>query len=116
MLWYLASPYSLWHRGLEDAFEQACIAAAKLIRQGYFVFSPIAHSHPIAVHGDLDKLDHKLWLEQDERIMDAAAGLIVLRMPGWQHSKGVLSEIAYFERAKKPIRYFEWPDMAEYHA
>ena len=63
LLWYLASPYSLYAQGTETAFKEACRAAAELIRRGIVVFCPIAHSHVIAEHGHLDALDHRLWLE-----------------------------------------------------
>jgi len=34
-------------------------------------------------------------------------------MPGWEESKGVKLEIAEFEDAGKPIRYFTWPGLRE---
>lgn len=49
---YLASPYT--HSDVhvrEWRFREACRAAAALLRAGITVFSPIAHSHPIAAFG-----------------------------------------------------------------
>ena len=49
---YLASPYSHPDAVVrEQRFRDVCLAAARLIRAGQIVFSPIAHSHPIASGG-----------------------------------------------------------------
>lgn len=115
-LLYLASPYSKYVDGLEAAFIEAAKAAASLIREGYRVYSPICHSHPLAVYGGLDALDHAMWLDQDEPLMDAAAGIIALTLEGWQDSVGVAYEINRFVSMKKPIVLMvpgEVPDLSE---
>lgn len=48
---YLATPYSKFEGGLEAAFRAAAEVAAKLVRQGESVYSPICHTHPIAIYG-----------------------------------------------------------------
>ncbi len=49
---YLASPYSHPDQAVERLrFEAVCQAAATLMRHGLSIFSPIAHSHPIARFG-----------------------------------------------------------------
>jgi hypothetical protein len=49
---YLASPYTHADKAvMEDRFRAACRYAACLMRRGINVFSPIAHSHPIAQFG-----------------------------------------------------------------
>ena len=103
--WYLASPYSAYPGGIEEAYRVACAETARLISAGVPTFSPIAHSHGIAVHGDLDPLDHAIWMPADRPMMDAASGCIVLRMPGWDTSRGVAEEMMAFTRAGKPIRF-----------
>lgn len=103
--WYLASPYSKYERGLEAAWQVACAAASMLLRQGVSVYSPIAHSHPIAIQGGLDPLDSKLWMRMNQPLMDQATGLIVLQMKGWEESVGVQAEIDAFGRAGKTIMY-----------
>lgn len=107
-LWYLATVYSKWQDGPDDAFVVACRFAAGLIRDGVPVLSPIAHSHPIAIHGGLDELDHDLWMKADAPLMDAASGLLVLMMPGWRESRGIAQELDSFTRAGKPIEFVEW--------
>lgn len=105
LLWYLASPYSKCSRGIEQAFRDACLQAGWLIRRGIKVYSPIAHTHPIAVISGMNPLDHSIWMPLDEPMMKACVGLIVSMMPGWRESVGIEYEIAHFTQANKPIRY-----------
>jgi hypothetical protein len=109
--WYLATPYSKYAKGIWEAFEESCRAAAWLIRQGISVYCPIAHTHPVALHGGIDPLDHQIWIPVDAPIMAGASGLIVCMMDGWEDSYGIAQEIAMFGlMAKpKPIFYMEWP-------
>lgn len=104
--------YSKHPEGIEKAFEQAAWAAAKLLERGHSVYSPIAHTHPVAIYGGIDPLRHDIWLPADEPFMTAAAELWVATMPKWQESKGIAHEIAFFEAAGKPVRFLSWPDLA----
>jgi hypothetical protein len=107
--WYLGSPYSKYPAGLTlAAFDVARIAAA-FAKRGISVYSPIAHTHPIAQAGDLDPLDHKIWLPFDEPMMRSAYGLIVAMMDSWQTSYGLKVEIDWFKSHGRPIVYLEVP-------
>lgn len=105
MYWYLGTVYSKHKGGIEQAFIEASQQAAILTRAGVPIFSPIAHTHPIAIHGNIDPLDHKIWLEADRTLMEAARGMIVCQMDGWRESYGIDHEIKAFERMGKPIIY-----------
>lgn len=64
---YLAIPYT-WNP--EESFKIANIVAAKLMLEGYIVFSPISHSHPIS--GCLEsklQTDFDFWIKQDLPIL-----------------------------------------------
>ncbi len=102
---YLATPYSRYKGGIYNAFEEAARQAALLVQAGVKVYSPIAHTHPVAIHGNLDPFDHTLWLEADRAFMDAAVGLIVCQMDGWRESFGIAEEIKHFKAQGKPIVY-----------
>lgn len=104
---YLATPYSKYIDGLSMASEMACKLAAILIDEGIPVFSPIAHSHAIAMAGGMDPLDHNIWMPADKPLMEAAYGLIVAKLPGWEDSRGVLEEIDAFRAMGKPVHYME---------
>ena len=106
--WYVATPYSQYPEGIGEAFLCACEASAILIRGGFRVFAPIVHSHPIAVAGDFDPLDHSIWMRQDEPMVANALGMIVVMMTGWAESKGIAQEIKDFEAAGKPVFYMGW--------
>lgn len=103
-LCYLATPYSKYKGGdLQLAFQDAAALAARLLAGAVKVYSPIAHTHPLAVFSNLDPLDHSIWLPFDEAMMEAADALVVAHMDGWQDSFGIAHEIAFFTKARKPI-------------
>jgi hypothetical protein len=104
-LYYLATPYSKYPRGLIAAFEDAANLAARLLQVGFRVYSPISHTHPLAVYGKIDPLDHAIWLPFDEAMMEASGALLVAEMSGWRTSKGVKHEIEFFTNAGKPVLY-----------
>lgn len=105
--WYCATPYSKFSGGIEEAFKMACRQTALLIRAKVPVYSPIASTHPVAIHGGMDPLDHSIWLPADKPFMDAAKGLIVVMAEGWRESYGIGEEIKEFRAAGKPIIYME---------
>lgn len=104
---YLATPYTKYPGGVDAAFKDAARLAARLILNGYVVFSPIVHTHPIAVYGEIDHLDHELWMKLDRHMMNACDALVVAMMPGLEESVGVQIEIDYFYAAGKPVHFLE---------
>ncbi len=107
MISYLATSYTLHPAGPEAAFIEAARIAGTLAKQGVTVFSPIAHSHPLAVYAGLDGLDGEFWKKFDAPFITVCDSLIVALMDGWQHSEGVAHEIAEFQKAGKPILWLE---------
>ncbi len=104
-LCYLATPYSKHKAGIHMAFIEASVAASKLLVAGVKVYSPIAHTHPLAIYGNIDPLAHDIWIPFDEAMMQACEALIVLEMDGWQESKGITHEIDFFVMRGKPVYY-----------
>jgi len=102
---YLASPYSSDDLAVRDArFEAVCREAARLMQGGVHAYSPIAHTHPIAMRGDLPT-DWAFWESYDRVMIDAATEVWVLMLDGWQESRGVAAEIKIADEAGKPVRY-----------
>lgn len=107
--WYLATPYSKYPPGLEWAFAHAANAAGQLLAAGVHIYCPIAHTHPVALHGGLDPYSHEIFMPLDEAIMKHAHGVLVVKMPSWKTSYGVTVEIEHFKAAGKPVVYLDWP-------
>jgi nucleoside 2-deoxyribosyltransferase len=104
---YLATPYSKYAAGIECAFKDAAALTGKLLTAGIKIYSPIAHTHPIAIYGNLDPLDHSIWMPFDEAMMTASSALLVAQMQGWRESYGVNYEIGFFLNADKPVFYLD---------
>jgi hypothetical protein len=99
---YLASPYSHPDPAVrQKRFEAACRAAAALLRAGVSVFSPIAHSHPIAQHGVPGTWE--FWQQIDREYLLHCRAVVVLRLPGWVTSVGVQAEIDLARRWGIPV-------------
>jgi hypothetical protein len=106
--YYLATPYSRYRGGLDEAHRLACLAAAECFREGLLVFSPIAHTHSIAKFGGLGA-GYDTWGRYDEAMMRAADGLIVVKIEGWDESEGIAAEVKWCEENGKPILFREEP-------
>lgn len=110
-LWYLATVYTSHPGGLESAFRMAARATARLFEQGVTAYSPIAHGHPLSVHGGLDPSDHALWMAYDRLMMARTDGLVVHTSEGWAGSKGIGIERKFFREHGKPIFYLDPADL-----
>ena len=100
---YLATPYSNYPSGIHRAFVDTARIAARLMLAGVRIYSPICHTHPMAQFGNIDPLDHEIWMPFDEAMMKAASALLVAHMVSWSTSKGIRMEMNWFARAGKPI-------------
>lgn len=106
--YYLATPYTSYTAGgLHSAYLVANIEAARFVRAGIPVFSPIAHSHSIADYGKIDKASHDIWMAADEPLLAASRGVIVCKLPGWDRSKGIEMEIEMAKKYGIPVYYME---------
>ena len=107
MLIYLASPYSHHDPAVrQQRFETVCFVAANLMREGKHVYSPIAHTHPIAMKGDLPK-GWDFWEQFDRKMISACQEVWVVMMDGWQESKGVAAELAIAGEMGLKVRYIQ---------
>lgn len=100
--WYLATPYTKYPDGLGAAHHLACWQTSLLVRAGVSVFSPIAHSHMVAMIGGIDPRNHDVWLPICAPFMTLCRGIIVLQADGWRQSYGMAHETAEFARMGKP--------------
>lgn len=105
---YLASPYT--HDDpevMEQRFQDVCKVAAELMREGRHVFSPIAHSHPIAQAGKLP-VDWEFWKGYCIAMLSACSDVTVLMLNGWEDSKGIEAETQIAKELGLPI-YYQFP-------
>ncbi len=104
MLIYLASPYSHADASvMQERFETICGVAARLMRDGVHLYSPIAHTHPIAVKGELPR-GWEFWEQYDRKLLGACDEIWVCTLDGWRESKGVAAEIKIAEELGLPVR------------
>lgn len=101
---YLASPYS--HPDpivvkTRVLLTMQCCAA--LIRAGHFVWSPILHSHAMAERESLP-IDAGFWGNWSRDFIRRADGLYVLKIAGWEESKGVQAEVEFAALCQLELR------------
>lgn len=104
---YLAVPYSHPEPAVREArFAAVNKVAADLMRQGLHVFSPISHTHPIAMAGELP-LGWDFWEAFDRAYLSHCHKIIVLKLEGWDQSKGVTAELKIAKELGLEIEYLE---------
>jgi hypothetical protein len=117
---YLASPYSHPDSAIRhQRYEAAAKACAWLVQSEYFklrnhaVYSPIVNWHHIALNHELPK-DYKFWIAQNETMLHAASGLIILCIDGWDKSHGINHELWLWHEIYKH-RGTHWAEYEQIH-
>lgn len=74
-------------------------ATATLVERGYPVISPVAMFYPLDEHmaGGAGTMGHEFWLPRLRTYLEVSDYFVVLRMPGWETSEGLLDELASVE-------------------
>ena len=111
---YLAIPYSKYEN---ESFNVANKVAAYLMSKGYIVFSPISHSHCIAIENDLPG-DFEFWKALDESFIEWCDCLIIIIMENdginrIKQSTGVQAEIKMATKEGKEIMYLHENRMTD---
>lgn len=107
---YLAAPYSHADEGVRRwRYQMVTAAAASLVSKGLVVFSPITMTHPIDIllADQGSTLGSDYWVDFDVSFMHFCSEMAVLKLEGWQESRGIQREIAFFNASKRPIHYIE---------
>ena len=76
---------------------------------GLTVFSPIAHSHPIAQFGM--PTSWEFWSQMDHEYLSRCNVLAVLTLPGWRESIGVQAEFGLARELGLPVVYLAPSDL-----
>jgi hypothetical protein len=100
---YLASPYTHESQDVrEKRVKKACAVAGAFIREGYTVFSPIAHGHLIASYSNLP-IEYTFWEGLNKAFIEWSDTLWILPLKGWEASKGIRREIKIAKELNKEI-------------
>lgn len=106
---YLAAPYTFNGTSqrltiLKRVLEIDAISGY-LFQRGFFVYSPISHTHPIKEATDSLDGDWQFWAAYDERMISHCDKLMVFTLHGWEASVGVTAELRIAKKMNKPISY-----------
>jgi hypothetical protein len=86
--------------------------AAQLTSQGYHIFSPLTHNEILVdLVQDMPK-EH--WLEFDLAILSICKRLFILKLDGWNSSKGVQIEMDFAKKNGIPIEEIMPPEEAKF--
>lgn len=102
---YLATPYS--HddpKVKQERIDAVNKAAAHMMQQGLFVYSPISHTDPIANDNELPT-DWQYWGDYCETMLKVCSKMVVLMQEDWEKSEGVNAEIKIARKLGIPIEY-----------
>ena len=106
--YYFCHPYSAKTKeGRIANYELCCQRSAKLLLNGYNIFSPIAHSHSIEMASPemlkwpIEKL-WKFWIDIDMVILEYVGFTGVILGPHWRRSKGCKREYEWFMSHRQP--------------
>lgn len=109
---YLACPYS--HKTdptmPERRYEYVTRVAAYFMTKGHNIFSPITHSHPIAVLSKslglgVPMYDWDFWKKQDFDVLRHCSELWILQINGWKESVGVNAEADLARTLGIPVKF-----------
>lgn len=113
--WYVGTPYARYTKGHDAAFRDAADVTAKLMGLNVRCFSPICHSHPIALTGKTPDT-HDFWLNfVDLPLLRASYGMIAVMLDGWNESRGMEWEIDKCAEMGKPLFYLN-PNILDAYA
>jgi len=100
---YLACPYSHPDESVKICrFNRVNKIAGQLMKMGYFVYSPISHSHPIdAACGN--QMTHEEHMRQDAAHFIHCELMMVATLDGWDKSKGVKEELGWAKTYDMPV-------------
>jgi hypothetical protein len=105
---YLASPYTHPDPAVrEDRYRAAFDYVTRCTRIGIKkIFSPIVYTHHLAKIGDFP-VGFEFWRSFDFEMLTICNELWVLKLPGWENSKGIKEEIEYARSIGIPVLYID---------
>lgn len=108
---YLAQPYSHPDPEIQNQRYDIALLWCAFFRTKH-PYSPIVHWHNVAQRHTLPT-DADFWLEHNRHMIDLSKALYVLKITGWEESKGLAHEIIHTAKKGKPIYSVEGPSVSE---
>ena len=107
---YLAMPYAHPLAAVREArLEAARNVCGQMVNQGKMVMAPMVYLGELADRGVHPPQG---WYAFDLQLLARSDELLVLQLPGWQDSKGVLIEIAGAQTKGIPVRLMSLEEAA----
>ena len=100
-LYYLATPISGNEAEVAWRFYQNADALATLTTAGYLVYAPCCHWYTTVRRSHLPN-SWSYWKPRSLRMLIKCDAIIVLQLPGWERSTGVLDELRHAQRWRMP--------------
>jgi len=82
--------------------------ASELIAKGVCVYSPLTHDIPLNELGIGGNFE--FWEKHNHAMVSRCDKLMLIKIPGWEQSKGVAGELECARKHKIPIEEMEGPD------
>lgn len=103
---YLASPYTHYDPFIrEERYIRACkVLAEQYLAKRLWAYSPIVHCHELAKMVNLPR-EASFWMEYNFYMLAKCSELHVLRIDGWDQSKGIYEEINEAKRLGIPLKF-----------
>jgi hypothetical protein len=105
---YLASPYAHPSAAVREArLEAVRYLCGQMVNQGRIVMSPLVYLGELAYKGVHPPQG---WYAFDLQLLARCDEMLVLQLPGWEDSRGVLVEIAGAQTKGMPIHLMSLED------
>ena len=104
---YVASPYT--HPDSEvvsERYRKVSQITAKLVAEGMTAVSPITYGHHLLEFYTMPS-DWGFWMDFCIALLSKCDKLLVVKIPGWEESRGVQAEIRYAQDHGIQIEYME---------
>ena len=104
---YIANPYSHSDPSIvQKRYDKICQVTAGLVSKGQMAISPIAYGHTLLGYCEMPG-DWEFWQSFCISLLARCQKMIVVKMEGWQESRGVLAEIEYAKSNGIEIEYLD---------
>ena len=106
---YLAGPYTDKSTSMmEFRFEAFNRVAALLMTKGHIICSPVSMNHPMVKYGL--PVDWAFWEKFDTAFLEMCTAIYVLKLKGWENSKGLKAELEIAKGLGLKVTYLEPKD------